>query len=246
MLRKLLVIGTFLVFIFTGLKGNAEQTEYNYEMVMTEEENVAATIRIRTISEFETRSGSGVVWDITEDGKLIILTAKHCVDEYKTVITELVFANEETCYVYDFYLCPDKDIAFVVVDCATVPEDAMASLREVIYDGNITDQRGMDAYTIGRHNEEGVVYFSGKCNSYEADKWLSRLCGDYCFSTDYPVIPGTSGGGIYNQAGYLLGITSKGAEGYSSYESIEFILEYAERAFGYGEGYGCVDLDYFR
>lgn len=246
MFKKFLAVMTFFILMYVWVRGKAGGNVYCYDRVMTEEDNVAATVRIRSISRRETRSGSGVVWDITEDGKLIILTAKHCVDDYRTEITELVFDNGETCFVYDFYLCPEDDIAFIQVDCSQISEETLKSLKEVRYDECIKDQRGEKTYTIGKHYQDGVVYYEGRCATSALERFAQKITEKSCFVSHCTVVPGTSGGGIYNEAGYLIGITSKGMEGITTYEGIQYIIDYAKRAFEDGEGYGRVDIDSFR
>ena len=94
MLRRLVVIATFFVFLFTGLKQNNVTTEtYAYSEVMSEEDNTKATVTIYFMLKNGEGSGTGVVWDITEEGKLIILTAKHCVDYDEPSIIAVVFDN---------------------------------------------------------------------------------------------------------------------------------------------------------
>ena len=229
MLRKLLIIATVWVLIFMGLRGNGAEAEtYTGDVVMSREDNINSTVMLHFTFVDRVGCGSGVIWDITEDGILVILTAKHCVEYNEPVKVEVVFDNKERSEVTEFYMNSESDFAFIIMDTSGISEEAMAILNVVKYDKNVTDDCGDEVYTIGKHYEKGLLYFSGKCLTYNFGTVFGAMEKNRVFSTNYPVIQGTSGGGVYNEEGYIIGICSTGDDDSSRYVGIAEIIEYYE------------------
>lgn len=162
---------------------------------------VAMMVQIRV----DNRLGSGVIFGIHND-ELLILTAAHVIEDAK---------EEADVYFRDGYIIGcDKvrisdmaDLGILYVDCDEIPQENLQQ-----YLCARVDKRKFDALTKG----DGCIAM-GCRSGVAAEAYEGKILDTWIYMEDYqqymiwaraPGKQGMSGGGLFDQEGYLIGILS--------------------------------------
>lgn len=144
-------------------------------------------------------TGSGVI--VRPDGKIV--TNAHVVDGAQRVVVE--FADGSAAEADVLLQRPDQDLAVVQARCKTpsvarVRTDVTAVIGEsVVAIGNPLGQRGGPSVSVG------IVSATGREGQFES-AFLTDM-----IQTDAAISPGSSGGGLFDGAAQVIGITTGGA-----------------------------------
>jgi hypothetical protein len=156
-------------------------------------------------------SSSGVIWGVNKDNQLVILTAKHCVEFDTNAYYEVFFVDGNFYQVDNIYTSNIKDFAFLAIDLDKISTNTLNTLKTIKYDYNVEYECGEKIYVLGKHIQKGLLMYNGEIQSSDFINKLGKIEPSfYTLITNFSVVQGTSGGGIYNENGLLLGICSEG------------------------------------
>lgn len=155
------------------------------------------------------RLGSGVIYG-TDQGKLLILTAAHVLEEAGDGL-RVTFADGLSVVCGDCVSYDIADLGLLRVDAADIPTENLERYLRV----NV-DKESFDAVEPG----DGCIVMGSKTDvaaeAYEGivlDGWIFlEDYGQYMMWVKAEVRPGMSGGGLFDSRGHFLGILSGGNE----------------------------------
>lgn len=207
-MKRQFVIGNILLLLLL-LNGCAEKRQ-EAEEVQVSEENTGITQVLEEDTGIVqvlsgTSCGSGIVYEITEQD-LVVLTAGHVLSAEEATV-ELVFGDNvhvqgEKCLISDM-----ADIAFVTVKRSDIPKE-----QQLMYQSASVDKEKFDALRAGTK-----LYLSGFSEETKVgilrESWIYvEDFGQYMMLLDGVIVPGMSGGGVFDEAGNLMGILCGGNE----------------------------------
>lgn len=165
-------------------------------------------------------SGSGVVYDISEDS-LWIVTAGHVLghaDGYEVWVDFGSTADrgaktadnnaEVICGAYE--MAKDADLAFLRLPLETIPEDIRSQLEKPLTDKDRYDGLSASAVVyVWGYGDDKLFFYEGILT----DAWIYVEDFDqYMLVADCEIEPGMSGGGLYDAEDNLIGIACGGNE----------------------------------
>ena len=210
----ILVIMTFNIietgnpFRFEQLKNDEDTTIY-----ATVEDNTAATVNVSIYGSDRILTSSGVILSISQNSELIILTTKHGVDIDDFLAASVTFVDGHSYQPKHIYLSDNEDYAFLTFDLNDIAENTLKVIKTVKYNSEVTYNENEKIYIIGRHNTDGLLYYEGKVTTSDTTKFFAQFDNDVeTFHANVGVQNGTSGGGVYNSNGILIGIVKSGTD----------------------------------
>ncbi len=159
-------------------------------------------------------SGSGVIWQIEEDG-LWIVTAGHVLERAggeNRVCVDFGGVRDKKmevpCRLYE--VSGEADLAFLYLTRSEIPQEARDGFETAK-----TDKAGYDGLRAG-DSVYAAGYEDGSltvCEGVLEDAWIYvEDFEQYMILAECGVRPGMSGGGLYDGAGRLIGIVCGGNE----------------------------------
>lgn len=174
----------------------------------TEADNILSTVNIQTTYNNMFSTSTGVIISI-ENEEMLILTARHnCDVGYKT--TNLIeFADGSSTYATLKYMSGNNDWAILSIPLENVPLSALSIVKPIVIEaGEI--KKGDKVYNIRNHYLDGITIYNGKIsntNMYSTSGNLYNI--GFYLETDYVIKVGSSGGGLFNENGRLIGLASQ-------------------------------------
>lgn len=196
------------------------------DVKISQEDNIAATVNIIAYANNTSYTSSGVIWGINSDNQLVILTAKHCVDYDTNSYFEIYFVDGNFYQADNVYTSNVRDFAFITIDLDKISTNTLNTIKTVKYDYNVEYKYGENVYVLGKHAKKGLLNYMGEIQTPNYINELGKLDSSFhTLVTNFPVVQGTSGGGIYNENGLLLGICSEGNEETTIFVPIYIIID---------------------
>ncbi len=163
----------------------------------------------------ESGAGSGVIYSVTEDGKIAyIVTNNHVISGADTITVRLTNGNK-----YTAKLCgtdASSDIAVISIEVnESITVAQMGSSRGLVI-GETVLAIGNPLGELGGTVTDGII--SALAREVEIDGQSMTL-----LQTNAAVNPGNSGGGLFNMKGELIGVVNAKSSG-SSVENIGFAI----------------------
>ena len=207
-------------------------TIINYDgKYATSEDNMMATVNVLAHVENGVHSSSGVVFGTSNKNQLVILTAKHGID-YDNAYFTVTFIDGNNYMVNSVLSSNSQDYAFLTIDINTISESTLNSIKTVKYDNNVKYEKNEQVYLLGYHLEKGLINYSGEITTSDINNFGGKFDDSlYDLTTNFSVISGTSGGGIYNTDGLILGICSCGNDEITKFVSIYSIIKSYKKYF---------------
>ncbi|MBR0091461.1 MAG: FHA domain-containing protein [Lachnospiraceae bacterium] len=202
----------------TAAKAPAVSTSYTPSsakktttVVASREDNKLATVQVRT----NTGYGTGVVLEKNKD-KILVITAYHVVDQGRNPRVDVRFMNGQTVPAANWHYWEDLDIAFVYVNtssvsCKTYNYIKTAKLKDVSMEKN--------------DKIYGIAFYSDKiCTT--SGVWQKKIVqnGYNKYQTSLIGVPGASGGGLFTDSGYMIGILLQGSDERNIFATAEQII----------------------
>lgn len=149
-------------------------------------------------------SGSGVIFNITQDS-ILIMTNNHVIDGAAAVtvgITDTLTLKAQLVGVD-----PDTDLAVVKVNRSEIPADELTKIKPVVLGNSDTVRVGETAIAIGNPLGFSRTVTAGIISALDrrVDESLNRLS---LIQTDAAINPGNSGGALVNSNGEVIGINT--------------------------------------
>lgn len=183
--------------------GGAESAETVKEM-----EPGRSVVRVETSQA----NGSAILLEATNDGEVLLLTARHVLDGLKEgELPEVIFEDGERIACQSFVRSTQADAAVLTL----VDEKKAKELKEedvfLHWDASHYDALAEGAYciAIGGGNADGRKVSTGTI----LDGWIyMEDYSQYMIWAECQISAGMSGGGLFDADGYFLGILSGGSE----------------------------------
>lgn len=196
------------------------------DIIATKEDNIAATANVMTYTKSGSYTSSGVVLSTTSPAGVIVITAKHGVHVGENSYTEVTFIDGHTYQSDHIYYNKTNDWAIVTIDLDKMSSNTLNVIKTVKYNSAVEYKQGDNVYCIGQHHSDGLLYYEGEINSPDINSFLGKLDNSlYDLTTNFYCKTGTSGGGIYNEQGVILGICVSGTDEYTRFIPIYEILK---------------------
>ena len=150
--------------------------------------------------------GSGVVLVLNEE-EAVIVTARHVVEQSDEV--SILFSDGSSVQSTDIRKSDCADAAFIRVSTAGLGEDAINACRQVI-----VNKEEFDALA-----EDGGIVVMGSVDGTASNAYEGILLNPWVYMEDFEqymmlartwAFPGMSGGGVFDQKGYFIGILCGG------------------------------------
>ena len=183
---KKIIIGLILIFLCITSNANASDILFTDVYSMFRD----STVSIFSVGNNEVSTCSGVLIENTLH-KSKVLTAKHCIDVFEKTYVEDI----EVSYIIT---SKDDDIALLVLN-QYIPYKTSAKL----FYRNVYKLEKI--YHIGYPN----------LDEYKSEGYVNLARGDSHYAK-MKIIPGCSGGGLFNEKGKLVGIVWGGVSLYSN------------------------------
>ena len=211
---------------------NNTNTIVNYDgKYASSEDNMMATVNVLAHVENGVHTSSGVVFGISDKNQLVVLTAKHSID-YDNAYFTVTFIDGNNYMVNNVLSSNSQDYAFLTIDMNTILESTLNTIKMVQYDSDVEYKTNENIYVLGYHVEKGFINYSGKITSSNINNFFGKFDDSlYDLTTDFSVISGTSGGGIYNTDGLILGICSCGNDEITKFVPIYSIIKNYKKYF---------------
>lgn len=196
---------------------NSSATKKTNATVATEEDNKRATVHIRAMNTNTLKGGygTGVILQNNNNG-ILLVTAYHVLDQGSNVHVTATFLNGTTVDVDSWRYWKEMDIAFIKISknkvpCKTRQYIKTAKLKDVTMDN------GDAVYGIAYHTDHITTHYGS---------WRGYYNGyDYTMSeTNYSVDHGGSGGGLFTESGYFVGICLKASDDRTLYTTASQLI----------------------
>lgn len=178
-------------------------------------------------------SGSGVIYQLDEDGNAIILTNYHVVvgsgSTVKTKFDLRLYGQQENTYIHAEYVGGSStyDIAVLKV---TESELLKTSGAKAVSFNTSAPVLGETCISIGNANTYGIAVNKGVI-SVESEYVYMTVAGDRLLRRlirhDAYIAGGSSGGGLFDVNGQLIGLTCGGQDGTDIHYAIPSSLVYS-------------------
>jgi len=145
-------------------------------------------------------TGSGVVYENNEEN-MIIVTAAHVLQSAKDSV-EVIFEDGSVVESNDYVISNTSDIAFVIVGGETIEEENYSAVK--------MDKDAFDVLAVGEN-----LVLQGINGKGEKEEISGTLIYPWIFSEDFnqymmlirgEILPGMSGGAVFDEAGCFVGI----------------------------------------
>lgn len=227
----LIIISCLSIGCFTVCNNNADLSGITNATIncdgkyATSEDNRMATVNVLAHVENGVHTSSGVVFGTSNKNQLVILTSKHGID-YDNAYFTVTFIDGNNYMVNRILSSNSQDYAFLTIDINTISESTLKSIQTVKYDSNVVYEKNEQVYVLGYHMEKGFINYSGKITSSDINNFFGKFDDSlYDLTTNFSVSYGTSGGGIYNTDGLILGICSCGNDEITQFVPIYSIIK---------------------
>lgn len=182
--------------------------------------------------------GSGVIWDVTEEG-IIIVTSRHLLEEGE--LLRVVLPDGRETFGKTEGLCQVKDIGFVVV-----PEDlpekekvngassdaAEKTMLVVSLHQRIFDTLDAESPLVVLGCSEDGVGDEARHAVLKDKAWFREEFGSDIMVLECEAKPGMSGGGVFDGNGNFVGMLGGGSGNDAAALSMETVNEAYEEVFG--------------
>lgn len=147
--------------------------------------------------------GSGVIWKM-EDEQLVIATAAHVLAG-RSQTAQITFADDFQVSTSDYVLASDADVAFLYVPLESIPQEQLVNYYRVNvdkaqYDGLVA---GDILIAMGSVSAPGDKAYEGTL--LESWIWVEDF-NQYMMLAKLVADAGMSGGGVFNEEGFFMGI----------------------------------------
>lgn len=214
-LKGILIVALLLLLLSSGCAGSGEE----------EKEECPAYLVSITAGNM---TGSGIVYSM-EEGWVIVLTAAHVVKDMPTARpagadttewgpaaeadpgAQISFCDGTKVFCREIIVSELADLALLRIPITRLKEDQRESCQCVSVDKECFDAlRAEDVCrAVGFGPEEKVLQYEGTI----LDPWIyMEDYGQYMIWAGVEIRPGMSGGGLFDENGYLIGILSGGSE----------------------------------
>lgn len=153
--------------------------------------------------------GSGVIYD-ENDGVVTILTAAHVLEETDTFVC-ITFCDGWSTVSREYTIYEKEDLAEIRLAVEAIPEEHLKQYWRANYEKESFDALKAQDGCIAMGSKSGVA-----AEAYEGvilDNWIyMEDYEEYMIWARANVMPGMSGGGLFDTRGRLLGILSGGTE----------------------------------
>ena len=190
------------------LNKNVYDTINSSDEIRTETDNILSTVNIQTFGNDFLETGSGVIMEITNE-ELLILTARHVVTASDNPMFVIRFADNSETIANVKTLSSDSDWAILSIPIDNVPLSVVSTMKPVVFETNEVEVND-EVYNIRSHYIDGIYVYNGKVVEKNAFNLRGNRYGTGLFiKTNYNVLEGASGGGLFNEYGRLVGISSQ-------------------------------------
>ena len=153
--------------------------------------------------------GSGIIWAMNSE-YMTVITAAHVFDGadlLKITFIDGVCVRENEAHRWKWKCSENTDLAFIQIPMSEVPDETLAECRYVAVDKYI-----FDGMTGGDR-----ILVIGSTDAVAANAYEGTLTEAWIYMEDYQQYmmlgktyakPGMSGGGVFNEQGYFVGILS--------------------------------------
>lgn len=150
--------------------------------------------------------GSGVILALNEE-ETVIVTARHVVEQSDEV--SILFADGSSAQSMDIRKSDSADAALIRVPSAQLAEDTINACRKVT-----VNKKEFDALS-----ENSIIIVMGSVDGTAANAYEGVLLNPWIYMEDFEqhmmlartwAFPGMSGGGVFDQKGYFIGILCGG------------------------------------
>lgn len=194
---------------------------------MLQDNASGVVVRIKT----DRLIGSGIIWAMNSE-YMTVITAAHVLSEAN--LLEITFIDgvsirDNEAHSWKWHCCEDTDLAFIQIPISEVSDDTLEECRYVAVDKEI-----FDAITTGDR-----ILVIGSTDAVAANAYEGTLTEAWIYMEDYQQYmmlgktyakPGMSGGGVFNDQGYFVGILS-GADEDGNLAVVPLSLIWAEEMF---------------
>lgn len=216
--KRVFLLGIMIIVLmgFTGCSGGKEDVASRDTFIShapliyaenPQEENMAGLLQESASSAMVQVCvgevvGTGILWEANEEN-LVIITAAH-VTETGAGLPEIVFADGARITVSQCKMA-EADLTFLFVNTGDITDECRAGLRlpnlPVEESGELQKEDGI----IVMGSAEGVA-----ANAYEgvvSEPWVYvEDFGQHMIWVNAPIVPGMSGGGVFDYRGVLQGM----------------------------------------
>ena len=194
---------------------------------MLQEHASGVVVRIKT----DRLIGSGIIWTMNSD-YITVITAAHVLDGadlLEITFIDGVSIRDNEAHSWKWSCCEDTDLAFIQIPISEVSDETLEECRYVAVDTEI-----FDGMTAGDR-----ILVIGSTDAVAANAYEGTLTEAWIYMEDYQQYmmlgktyakPGMSGGGVFNQQGYFVGILS-GADEDGNLAVVPLSLIWAEEMF---------------
>lgn len=192
----------------------------------TETDNILSTVNIQAFGNDFLETGTGVIMKITNE-ELLILTARHVVTIDDKPMFVVRFADNSETIATVKSLSSDDDWAILSIPIDNVPLSVISTMKPVVFETE-DPKNNENVYNIRSHYIDGIYIYNGKIIDTKSFNIRENRYGTGTFiKTNYNVLEGASGGGLFNENGHLIGISSQTAinENTSLFCNIQDILQ---------------------
>lgn len=164
-------------------------------------QNVARNVCVQI--HMDKADGSGVIWKI-EEGQVILVTAAHVLAQNSEVV-HITFADGYQVHTSNYVMASEADIAFVYVALDSIPPVNLQNYYCINENKSAYDNRATEDIMIvmGSVQSPGDRAYEGKL--VEPWIWVEDF-KQYMMIAKIVAEPGMSGGGVFSEEGYFLGI----------------------------------------
>ena len=149
-------------------------------------------------------SGSGVILRIDEE-KILIVSSGHLLSHYES--GAVCFTNADVAVGWVKGISQESDVGFMEVYTSDLDKSRLAYLKQATYDIEVAQNlKKQDAiFQVGSTSGVAADVYEGSVASTEwyFEEFEDTMIYNYCKAT-----PGMSGGGMFTNQGYLVGIVS--------------------------------------
>lgn len=147
--------------------------------------------------------GSGVIWRV-DGAQLVIVTAAHVLAENLGQV-QITFADGYQVESSEYVIESSADVAFVYVALENIPQEYLSGYYVANVDKNKYDEIASDdiVIAIGSVSEPGGEAYEGTLT--ETWIWVEDF-NQYMMIAKLVADAGMSGGGVFDEEGYFLGI----------------------------------------
>lgn len=201
--------------------GLSQTVENGQKLTESEEDNVYPAEQESMIVKVEAGSfqGSGVIYAQNENS-LVLITAAHVLEQEKEKVI-ITFFDHLVVESVPYYISEDSDLAFINVPLSSIPKNRLENYLSVQ-----VDQAAFDSIESGAEvdfvawktdsasaQEAGIVQDEANDKGTVLESWTYvEDFQQYMMLLRGEILPGMSGGGVFDEAGNFLGILCGGGE----------------------------------